>query len=276
MAEHRSRRYHEIDKVQKYQSPHVQKQTDLFSVIYGFIASFAKKVAQMINGCSISYSRSFFSVCIIAFVSFQPDGLSVASVRPLGFLLTLWSTCVSSNGSSTAFALISVSGFRPSWTLPPRVCCSTAVVSHAGLALSASCTSYSCCSWRLRRWWRRWKWWRWCASPISHSNATLDVTYTVKIGFLQANFPNCSAQYHINKLFSPVYPWRVQKSQIVTNLSFFGSISVFFLFFYFSKAGRDLRALRAPPCLHQPPTDWQDTETVSVSILGKIERGCEH
>lgn len=50
---------------------------------------FCEKVVQMINGCSISYSRSFFFVCIIAFMSFQPDGLSMASVQRLGFLLTL-------------------------------------------------------------------------------------------------------------------------------------------------------------------------------------------
>lgn len=60
-----------------------------FSGIHRFIASFCEKVVQMIDGRSSSYSRSFFFVCIIAFMSFQPDRLSVASVQPLGFLLTL-------------------------------------------------------------------------------------------------------------------------------------------------------------------------------------------
>lgn len=43
-----------------------------------------QKVVQMINGHSFSYSCSFFFVCISAFMCFQADRLSMASLQPLG------------------------------------------------------------------------------------------------------------------------------------------------------------------------------------------------
>lgn len=60
--------------------------------------------------------------------------------------------------------------------------------------------------------------------------------------------------------FHPCVVGESKKGKQLTYLSFCVSI------FVFLKQGRN--TLRAPPSLHQPPTDGQDTETASVSILG--------
>lgn len=61
MVEHRSRRYHEIYKVQKYQSRHIEIQTDFFSGINRFNASFAKKLSKWSTGAR-SHILAHFSL----------------------------------------------------------------------------------------------------------------------------------------------------------------------------------------------------------------------
>lgn len=95
--------------------------------------------------------------CIHVFPGWQAQHGFPTTAR---ILLTLWSTCRSSNDSSVEFAFISCQAFSSLWALPPRVCCSTAVANHAGLALPVSCW---CC------WWC-WRWWRWCTSHSPYSN----------------------------------------------------------------------------------------------------------